>query len=216
MNTTEAIKSKIVACMRQLVQLGLTSGTSGNASVRVRGGMLITPTGIPADQLNSSEIVRLTLDGEVEAGMLKPSSEWLMHAGIYQARPDINAIVHCHSRFATALACLRRDIPSFHYMVAVAGGDSVRCAPYATFGTQELAQNALAALDGRKACLLANHGQISIGIDLNAALALANEIEVLAAQYQSALATGEPVLLDQDEMARVIALFENYGQPQKN
>jgi L-fuculose-phosphate aldolase len=154
----------------------------------------------------------MDLDGRVLAGSLRPSSEWRMHAGIYRARPDAQAIVHCHSRHATALACCGRDIPAFHYMVAVAGGESIRCAPYAPFGTQELADVALVALGGRKACLLANHGQLTLGTTLAAAMALAQEVEELAAQYAAALAIGEVRVLDELQMREVIARFADYGQ----
>lgn len=155
----------------------------------------------------------MRLDGTVLDGGLEPSSEWRMHAAIYAAHPEADAIVHCHSRHATALACCGRGIPAFHYMVAVAGGDSIRCAPYALFGSEELAQHAVAALDGRRACLLGNHGQIATGATLEAALSLAIEVEELAAQYLLALMAGEPRCLNEREMRAVTERFAGYGQP---
>ena len=204
----------LVDCMRSLTSLGLSPGKSGNASTRGTDGMLITPSGIASASMHERQIVAVRLDGTVTAGSVAPSSEWRMHAAIYAARPEVAAIVHCHSRHATALACCARDIPAFHYMVAIAGGDSVRCAPYALFGSAGLAAHAVDALHERRACLLANHGQITLGTTLESALALAAEIEELAAQYLATLLIGGPVLLGQGEMSEVLARFGNYGQPQ--
>ena len=164
----------------------------------------------------TEDIVAMPIAGEAEParGTRVPSSEWRIHRDIYRARPDTAAIVHTHAPFATSLACLNRGIPAFHYMVAVAGGKDIRCAPYATFGTQALSDHAVAALDGRKACLLANHGMIAIGAALPAALALAVEVETLAEMYWRALQLGEPVVLSDAEMDLVIAKFRTYGQPQ--
>ena len=203
----------LVECMLRVAALGLSRGTSGNASQRSARGMWITPTGLPPAAMRADDIVEVGLDGSVLAGAHRPSSEWPMHVAIYRARPDARAIVHCHSRHATALACCGRDIPAFHYMVAVAGGDSIRCAPYALFGSAELAAHAVAALAGRKACLLANHGQIALGSTLDTALALALEVEELAAQYGAALALGGPALLGGAAMGEVIQKFSGYGQP---
>lgn len=203
----------IIDACRRMARSGLTPGKSGNASLREGAGMLITPSGIAYEKLKPSDIVAMTLDGR-PSGKRTPSSEWPFHAAIYRARPEIGAIVHCHSRFATALACLHRDVPAFHYMVAIAGGSSIRCAPYATFGTNALADHAVAALAGdRRACLLANHGQIATGDTIERALDLAVEVEALAAQYVTALGAGEPQLLDEAEMARNIEKFKTYGQP---
>ena len=177
--------------------------------------MLITPTGLPPELMRPDHAVELDLYGRVLAGTLRPSSEWPMHAAIYRARPEAQAIVHCHSRHATALACCRRDIPAFHYMVAVAGGDSIRCSPYALFGSEALAEHAVAALRERRACLLGNHGQIALGDSLESALALAIEVEELAAQYCAALAIGEPHVLDGAQMRQVIERFAGYGQLQR-
>lgn len=214
METESAQRKSLVDTMLAMVARGLNTGTAGNASVRSGEHMLITPSGVAPDQLAEHDLVCVSLDGDVLNGQLKPSSEWRMHADVYAARQDINAIVHCHSHFATALACLGRDIPAFHYMVAAAGGNSIRCTPYATFGTSELAAHALEALQSRRACLLANHGQLACGNTLRKALDLATEIETLAGQYHAALAIGTPAILDDEEMAKVLTLFSTYGQPQ--
>lgn len=206
-----ALRREIVATCRRMNELGINQGTSGNVSARVRGGLLITPSGMPYDAMTPDCIVALAPDGAVK-GTGRPSSEWRFHVDILAARPDIDAVVHTHSVHATALSCLRRDIPAFHYMVAAAGGDTIRCARYATFGTQLLSDNALAALDGRRACLLANHGVIATGRDLDSALALAVEVETLAHQYLLALQTGKPVILSAAEMRRVLKKFASYGQ----
>lgn len=189
----------------------LNQGTSGNMSLRLDEGFLVTPSGVPYDDLEEDDLVAMGLDGTVAPEQLRPSSEWRFHRDIYASRPEAEAIVHAHPLYATALACLRRSIPAFHYMVAVAGGDSIRCADYATFGTAELSQNALAALANRRACLLANHGIIAFGETLPKAMALALEVESLAAQYCQVLQLGEPLLLDGAEMARVLAKFADYG-----
>jgi L-fuculose-phosphate aldolase len=201
----------IVETVRWLMARGLYAGTSGNVSVRAAGGMLITPTGVPCDAIGAAAIAHLADDG-VAHGPLAPSSEWRIHRDIYRSRPDVGAVVHTHSTFATALACLRRPIPAFHYMVAKAGGDDVRCARYATYGTAALSRHALAALaGGRRACLLANHGLLALGTDLASARALAEEIEALCAQYVHARAAGTPVTLPAREMRRVRAKFATYG-----
>lgn len=205
----------LLASMQRIAATGLSQGSSGNASVRSANGFWITPTGMPPQRMHADDAVEIDPGGRVLAGTLRPSSEWPMHAAIYSARPDAQAIVHCHSRHATALACCGRDIPAFHYMVAVAGGDSIRCSPYALFGSQALAGQAVAALRERRACLLGNHGQIAIGDSLESALALAIEVEELAAQYGAALAIGEPRLLDGAQMREVIERFAGYGQPQR-
>jgi len=157
-------------------------------------------------------IVSMSLSGEVISGSLKPSSEWHFHCGIYQSRSDINAIVHSHSPYATGLACNRKSIPAFHYMVARAGGDSIRCADYATFGTEELSNNTITALRDRKACLLANHGQIAVGDDLHQAFSLAIEVEEMARQYSIAEQFGQSVLLDEEEMKLNLEKFREYGK----
>ena len=174
----------------------------------------MTPTGLPYEETGPDDIVAMTLDGDAR-GLRLPSSEWRFHRDIYCARPEVRAIVHTHAPFATTLACHSRGIPAFHYMVAVAGGRDIRCAPYATFGTQALSDHVTAALDGRRACLLAHHGMIAVGASLPDALALAVEVETLAEIYWRALAIGEPPVLADGEMDVVLARFATYGQPRR-
>lgn len=192
---------------------GINQGASGNLSVRVEGGFLITPTSLPYDEMTPADVVEMGFDGTY-LGSRRPSSEWRFHRDILKARPDVEVVLHAHPTFATALAVHGRGIPSFHYMVALAGGDSIRCAPYATFGTQELSDNAVAALEGRLACLLANHGMIVLGRTTKAALALAVEVEALARQYLYAHLLGEPVILPPEEIERVADKMRRmkYGQ----
>ena len=205
-------RESLIAACRELTRRGLTHGTSGNVSLRREpDGFFISPTGMSYEALVPEDIPLMDLDGRW-FGRRRPSSEWRFHRDIFRSRPDVAAIVHTHSRFATALACNGRGIPAFHYMVAVAGGADIRCAPYRTFGTQALSDAAIAALEGRRACLLANHGLIAVGADLSAALALAGEVENLAAQYCAALEVGEPRILDEAEMTTVIDKFRHYGQ----
>jgi len=206
------LRREIIATALRMNALGINRGRSGNVSARIEGGFLVTPTGIAYDSTQPDDVVAMTFDGESRGSRL-PSSEWRFHRDIYAARPEVGAIVHAHSPFATTLACLGRGIPAFHYMIAVAGGADIRCAPYATFGTQALSDHALRALAGRKACLLANHGMIGVGAALADALALAVEVEALAEQYWRALQIGEPKLLSEAEMAVVLAKFASYGQP---
>ena len=209
----------VIATAREMNTLGINRGKAGNVSARWRhstsDGYLITPTGLPYADIAAEDIVAMPLDGAADAasGTRLPSSEWRFHRDIYRARPDADAIVHTHAPFATSLACLRRGIPAFHYMVAIAGGKDIRCAPYATFGTQALSDYAVAALDGRRACLLANHGMIATGASLAAALAVAVEVETLAEMYWRAVQLGEPTLLPDDEMSVVLEKFRTYGQP---
>ncbi|MEX2480638.1 MAG: class II aldolase/adducin family protein [Gammaproteobacteria bacterium] len=205
------LRRELCAGMCRLETLGLNRGTAGNMSARQPGGFLITPSGVKPGALAPAGIVALSDAGDVRTAGQRPSSEWRFHRDIYHARPDAHAIAHVHSAHATALACLRRPLPSFHYMVAVAGGADVRCAPYATFGSQALADGVITALDGRRACLMANHGMITLGADLAAAVDLAVEIEELARQYLLALAVGEPVILPPAEMDIVVEKFKTYG-----
>jgi L-fuculose-phosphate aldolase len=210
-----ALREAVIATALGMNAAGINRGKSGNVSARWRDnsidGFLVTPTGVPYDRTTPELIVAMTLAGETRGSVL-PSSEWRFHRDIYAARGDAHAIVHTHAPFATTLACMHRGIPPFHYMVAVAGGKDIRCAPYATFGTQELSDHAVAALAGRRACLLANHGMIAIGASLDAALALAIEVESLAEMYWRALQIGEPVPLPDAEMERVLNKFATYGQ----
>jgi L-fuculose-phosphate aldolase len=206
-------RKQLLETAQRMAARGLAPGTSGNVSLRLDdGGMLITPSGVPYDTLEREDLVEVDARGEARSGR-RPSSEWRLHRELYLARRDAGAIVHTHSSKATALACLRRGIPAFHYMVAIAGGNDVRCAEYATFGTAELAASAVAALTARRACLLANHGVVALGSTLPAALRIAEEIEVLAAAYLTALSVGEPIVLDDAEMARVHERFTGYGLP---
>lgn len=202
---------QLLAGMQRLERTGLNQGTSGNLSVRTPDGILVTPSGVPVERLQAQDMVPMDLDGNAH-GRLRPSSEWRMHRDLYVAFPEAQAVAHAHPPHATALACCREGIPSFHYMVAVAGGHDIRCADYATFGTAELSANAVVALQGRKACLLANHGILCYGTELERAIALAVEVEALARQYLLARQHGEPVLLDEAEMGRVIERFKTYGK----
>jgi len=208
------LRQQVCDTMRQLDAQGLNQGTSGNASVRGSGDRLyVTPSALPPECLTAADIVDMDFEGgwHCPNSPRKPTTEWRMHRDVLAARPETHAVVHAHSPWATALSCLRRDIPPFHYMVAVAGGRDIRCADYATFGTQALSDAATAALDGRDACLLANHGILALGKTLPKALALAVEVETLAAQYMRALQVGEPVLLSDAEMAEVFEQFKDYG-----
>lgn len=218
MSNEQLLRRGVVATARAMNAAGINRGKSGNVSARWRDGdfdgFLVTPSGMRYAATSADDIVAVSRDGR-PVGKRVPSSEWRFHRDIYASRDDAHAIVHTHSPFATSLACLRRGIPAFHYMVATAGGADVRCAPYATFGTQALSDNALAALDGRRACLLANHGMLAIGNSLAGALALAVEVETLAEMYWRALQIGQPVLLDDAEIKTVLANFASYGQPGK-
>ena len=191
-------------------------GTSGNLSARTKHGFLITPSGLPYDDLELPDIVEMNLEGELVSGKIEPSTEWPFHKAIYTLLREVNAVVHVHSPYATGIACTRQDIPAFHYMVAIIGGDSIRCAPYATFGTEELSRNAIEALADRKACLLANHGMIALGEDINAAFKLAGEVENLARQYWISKQFGDPVLLGDVEMLLNVEKFKNYGKQSTN
>jgi L-fuculose-phosphate aldolase len=203
-------RDALITTARAMNQSGLNRGTSGNLSLRHEDGMLITPSGVPYDELEPDAIVHVDARGEPRGGM-RPSSEWRFHLDIYRARPEAQAILHAHPVHCTALACLNRPMPAFHYMVAVAGGRDIRCAPYATFGTQALSDHVLHALEGRRACLMANHGVLCFEATLPRALDLALEIEHLARTYLACLAAGEPVILDDAEMERVLLRFADYG-----
>jgi L-fuculose-phosphate aldolase len=205
-----ASREDVVAAGARMLALGLSRGTSGNISVRVPGGMLVTPSGVPYDRTAPADLVVLDLDGNRLHGEGRPSSEWRLHAAVLRARPDAGAVVHAHPPFATALACVRRPIPPFHYMVALAGGADIPCAPYALPGTTALAAHAAAALHERDACLLANHGIVTVGRDLERALALAVDVEALAEQYCRAVQLGGPVLLTPEEMREAQAAMAAY------
>ncbi len=206
-----ALRERIIEACREMERSGLNRGTSGNVSCREDDHLLITPSGVPVSKMRHDSIVAMDYSGKVIGGG-KPSSEWHFHLDLLKSRPDLNAIVHTHSPHATALACLREDLPAFHYMIAIAGGDSIRCAPYALFGTETLSAHAVTAMKDRKACLLANHGLIAAGRDLDEAMAVAIEIESLCQQYLLARQTGKPVLLSSEEMQAVIERFRSYGR----
>jgi L-fuculose-phosphate aldolase len=204
------LRAELLDTARAMNAKGINHGMSGNASVRVEGGFLITPSGMDYDRSAPEDLVFMQMDGSWQ-GNRKPSSEWRFHRDIYAQRSDAGAILHAHSPRATALACLSLGIPAFHYMVAMAGGRDIRCAPYATYGTEELSNYALEALEDRKACLLAHHGMIAFDQDLPRALALAVEVESLAGIYAEVRSLGEPVLLSDAEMDHVVEKFKGYG-----
>ncbi|NRB72234.1 MAG: class II aldolase/adducin family protein [Xanthomonadales bacterium] len=202
---------ELLVAARALARSG-NVGTAGNLSLRLPDGLLITPSGVPYEQLQAEQMVQLDQHGRpMSPG--RPSSEWRIHQAIYGQRPEVGAIVHAHPPNATALACLGLAIPAFHYEVAFAGGVDIRCADYATFGTEQLSAHVCAALDQRKACLMGNHGLVALGADLPAALALAERVEQLALIYRLCLSVGEPKQLSAEEMARVLDKFSDYGQP---
>lgn len=205
------LRKQIIAIALEMNAVGINRGTSGNVSARSESGFLITPSGLRYQDTKPADLVFVDADGKAHGKRL-PSSEWRFHHDIYRSRGDAGAVVHTHSSFATTLACLGKGVPAFHYMIAVAGGDNIRCAPYATFGSQQLSTNALAALKNRNACLLANHGMITIGATLEKALALAVEVEALCEQYWRALQIGKPKIIPAREMRVVLKKFANYGQ----
>jgi L-fuculose-phosphate aldolase len=210
--TEAALRAEIVQSARAMNALGINQGTSGNISARCGGTMLITPSATPYEAMAPGDIAAMPLDGDGSwTGPLKPSTEWRFHRDILRGRPEAGAVVHTHAPFCTTLAIARRDIPACHYMIAAFGGDSVRCAPYATFGTAELARLALAALEGRSACLLANHGMIVAGATLAKAMWLAVELETLAKQYYHSLLIGGPQLLSAASIAEAARGFAGYG-----
>ena len=215
-NTESDIRLALVQAMQSMVQKKLSQGASGNMSVRADEGMLVTPTGITPEQMAAEHIVAMHLDGRVAEEQLTPSSEWRMHADVYRHMPQVKAIVHCHSPYATILACARKAIPALHYMVAAAGSDTIPIADYATFGTQGLSEANLRALADARACLLANHGQLTTGNSLEEALGLADLVEELAHCYWGTLAIGGPHVLNDKQMDDVLIAFANYGQQEQS
>ncbi|MDP9136833.1 MAG: class II aldolase/adducin family protein [Pseudomonadota bacterium] len=207
------LRQAIIDKCRFMNAAGLNQGTSGNISARYQDVMLITPSATPYDILKPEMIAAMPIAGEYGSwsGPLKPSVEWRFHLDILRRRQDVGGIVHTHSTFATVLSIARRDIPACHYMIAAFGGNSVRCAEYARYGTKELSENALAAMQGRQACLLANHGMIAAGGTLERAMWLAVELETLARQYCHALQVGGMVLLSDKEIDGVVKGFASYG-----
>jgi L-fuculose-phosphate aldolase len=212
-NDREKRQSIIDACLR-MNALGINQGTSGNISLRHGDGMLITPTSTPYEAMKPEQIVYMHLDGNHDPAQ-RPSSEWRFHRDILKARPEVQAIVHAHPPYSTMLAIMGMEIPPVHYMVAVAGGDTIRCAPYATFGTQELSEHAVRALEGRLACLLEHHGMIAIGPSLAKAMWLAVEVETLARQYHGCLQIGTPPLLSKEEIEKVRLRMAGYGHAEE-
>ena len=207
-----ALIAEIIQVARLCKTSNLCVGTSGNISARNETGFLITPSGLDYDKLQAKDVITMDMQGKILRGNLKPSSELPFHQGIYLARQEINAIIHVHSPYATSIACTRQDIPAFHYMVAVAGGNSIRCAEYACFGSTELSQNIVVALEDRYACILANHGMLATGIDVQSAFRLTQEVENLARQYWLSSQIGEPIILDDAEMRLNLEKFKNYGK----
>jgi L-fuculose-phosphate aldolase len=204
------MRQSIIDACRRMNELGINQGTSGNISVRHRDGMLITPTSVPYHDMRPEQIVFMQFDGSFAAGQ-RPSSEWRFHLDILRSRSQVNAVVHAHPPYATILSIMGLEIPPIHYMIAAAGGDTIRCAPYATYGTSELSDHAVKALEDRFACLLGHHGMIAIGSSLAKALWLAVEVEALARQYHGCLQIGTPPLLSRDEIERVRQKFAGYG-----
>jgi L-fuculose-phosphate aldolase len=204
-------RNAVIKTCLQMNAEGINQGTSGNVSVRTGEGFLITASGVPYDKMKPAHVIEMDLEGNYRGDFL-PSTEWRMHMDIFRARPEAKAIVHVHSTYATALACLRKDIPAFHYMIGVTGGTSLRVSGYAEFGTQELSDTMLKAMADRTACLLANHGQICFGPSLDKALWLAGEIEHLCHQYWAASLAGKPAVLEEAQMTSVLKRFKTYGK----
>ena len=205
-----AKREAVIAYCNALNSTGLNQGTSGNISIRHDTGMLISPTSRPYSSLTPEDIVFVAADGTAE-GKFSPSSEWRFHQDILLSRPDVNAVVHAHPTYCTTLAIMGKQIPPLHYMLAVFGGPTIRCAPYEIYGSAALSKAAVAALEGRKACLLAHHGMISVGATIEQAFWLAGELEALARQYHGCLALGEPPLLTEQQIQDVIDKINGYG-----
>jgi len=203
-------RQSIIDACRSMNALDINQGTSGNISLRHNTGLLITPTSVPYETMQPEEIVFMDLDGSFDPAQ-RPSSEWRFHLDILKARPEVNAVVHAHPPYSTILAIMGLEIPPIHYMIAVAGGDTIRCAPYATFGTQELSEHAVRALEGRLACLLEHHGMMAVGPSLAKAMWLAVEVETLARQYHGCLQIGTPRLLSKAEIKKVLGRIAGYG-----
>lgn len=211
------LRRNLIQTVLKMNQIGINQGTSGNAAVRVNDGFLITPSGMAYDEITPDDVVFKHVDGHFESpnGLRKPSSEWRFHEDIFSARPEVNAVVHTHGKSVMTIACLQKDVPPFHYMIGVIGGDSIRCAPYQTFATQALSDVAITALNGRKACLLANHGQIALGGSLKQALSMAQEVETLCEVYWRTLIAGGGVILEKEQMDEALSKFsKGYGNAQ--
>ncbi len=209
---TMRLRDELVTTAKRMSELGLTPGMSGNVSVRGPSGIFVTPSGMPYSELRPDDAVEIKSDGSIRPGQRAPSTEWRLHRDILGARADVQAIVHTHSLYCTTISMLRRPIPAVHYMIVLAGSDEIPCAEYATFGSAQLALNAVSALRGGDACLLANHGMVALGSSLPAALKLAAEVETLASQYWHAAQVGTPHVLDREELLKVRERFAEYGQ----
>ena len=206
------LRKKIIKFSKLLNKTNLSPLRSGNISIRYKDGFLITPSGKKYESLNPRDILFVDLDGKWDKKLGKPSSEWRFHKDIYKFKSNANSIVHCHSKNALVLSCIRKKIPAFHYMVAVAGGVDIKCAKYATYGTSQLSNNILKALEDRTACLIENHGQVSFSNELPDAFELAQEVENLAEQYIECLRIGSPKILSKSQMNAVLAKVKNYKQ----
>ena len=207
------IRMQLTMAARRLAATGMNTGTAGNLSARQPNGYLITPSAVAYDAMGPEDLVFMGDDWTHSGGQRPASSEWRLHRDFYRQRPEVHAVVHTHSPYATTLATLRRAIPAFHYEVALAGGSDIRCADYQTFGTSQLSEATMGAMEGRNACLLANHGLVAVGTSLEEAVGLAEKVEALARMYWQALQIGEPALLDEVEMARVVEKFAAYRKP---
>jgi L-fuculose-phosphate aldolase len=205
----QKLQTALLHTSRRMVELGLNRGTAGNASVRCGEHIIITPSALPVAEMSEQDMVLISLDGKVLHGG-KPSSEWRFHCDILNSRPEIGAVLHMHSTYATTIACLGKNVPAVHYHITIAGGDNIRCTPYTIFGEQNLSDLALETLQGRKACLLGNHGMIALGNNLNDALSVAQEVEFLCEIYWRTLQAGEPHILTTQQMHEVKAKFVEY------
>ena len=210
--TDHALRQQVIAVAQKFNTHNLSVGMSGNVSARLDDACLITPSAVRYDALQTSDLVTLDFNGKVLQGDRPPSSEWHFHCGIYQSRPDVNAVLHMHSTYCTVLACAHKHIPAFHYMVAVAGGNDIPLVPYAIYGSSELSNHVKDGLKERNACLLANHGLVVVGADLDSAFNLAVEVENLARQYCQLLQTGTPQILSDAQMNEVLEKFKSYGK----
>ncbi len=204
-------KQNLIEACNKIYRLGLNKGSSGNLSLRInKNSYILTSSGCSLQNLKEENIVTMSVDGKIISGH-KPSSEWKIHNDLYKVRSDIEAIVHTHSKYACVLACLRKELPPFHYMVAVAGGENIRCCPYALFGTEELSNHVIEAMKNRAACLMANHGLVVGSSTLSKSVYIAEEVESLCGQYVNALAIGDVKLLSSEQMQDVLEKFKNYG-----
>ena len=206
---TNRIKIKIVNSLKYLKKKNLNIGSEGNISIRYKDGFLISPSAIDPEKLKVNDIPFVDLNGN-HFGSRAPSSEWRMHMLLYLKKSDVKAISHSHSFWSSSLSCLRKKIPSFHYMIAEFGGDDIKCAKYATFGTSSLAKNVLKALENRKGCLMENHGQLTIGETIEEAISLTESLEKLSKQFFMCNLSKSVKLISKNEMSKVLSLFSEY------